>query len=87
MAKKNGAIWQRALRKYINNLTDIFTNLVAMLAASPVEPGTPFSMQAAKRLAFSAETTVVFFTINFKQMVEIQKVAGSKTMEISLGFL
>jgi hypothetical protein len=66
MTRNNGVRWQRALRKYIDNLTDIFTNMVAMLAASPVESGTPFSLQAAKRLAFSAETSVVYFTVNYK---------------------
>jgi hypothetical protein len=53
MNRSTGVKWQSALRKFINSLTDVFTNMVAMFAATPVEPGEPFGYQVAKRLAFS----------------------------------
>jgi hypothetical protein len=66
MKRETGSQWQRVLRKYMNNLTDLYTDLAMMFAASPVEHGQPFSVQTAKRLAFFAEATVVYFEISFK---------------------
>ena len=36
MNKKNGVKWQRALKKYVDELTDVFTNLVLSFAAAPI---------------------------------------------------
>jgi hypothetical protein len=56
-----GAKWQKGLGKYVDGLTDLFTNLVAMFVASQTEPGRPFGSHAAKRLAFSTEGAVTYF--------------------------
>ena len=54
MRRETGSEWQKTLRRYVDSLTDLFTNYVMMFAATPVDTGTPFSSQVAKRLAFFA---------------------------------